>query len=286
MQRALERAERRDHRRVHVGQGRRADPRGERGRVHRVIRVQHQARVQDLGIPRGRGGATQLEQEVGRQAEAGIGGHALTALAGGVVGGDQDGCCAVSRAAFRSFAGAALELSSGSSALARETRLRIASIGPWLAAICGSVELTSVPRSGRRRAPRGSRPARPGPALTRAAAGRRSPRRSRTRRAGGCRSRGRTAGPAWPSMSLSAVDAATTSARPLDGLSAISSSSRMTRSAVYFRGLRVPCAGRQMIGRRLARSAAGQPGGARGQTTQAKGGTSPPGKGNCTERDP
>jgi hypothetical protein len=52
----------------------------------------------------------------------------------------------VSRAAFRSFAGAALELSSGSSALARETRLRIASIGPWLAATWGSIELTSVPR--------------------------------------------------------------------------------------------------------------------------------------------
>ena len=56
------------------------------------------------------------------------------------------GCCAVSRAALRSLAGAALELSSGSSALPRETRLRIASIGPWLAAICGSVELASVPR--------------------------------------------------------------------------------------------------------------------------------------------
>ena len=52
VQRAAERAERRDHGRVHVGQRGRADPGRERGRVHGVVGVQHQAGVEDLGRPR------------------------------------------------------------------------------------------------------------------------------------------------------------------------------------------------------------------------------------------
>ena len=82
VQRALERADRGDHRRVHVGQGGGADPGGERGRVHGVVGVQHQAGVQDLGLARGRRRVPRIwSRKLAARPEPGIGGQALTSLA-------------------------------------------------------------------------------------------------------------------------------------------------------------------------------------------------------------
>src|SRR6266516_7949722 len=90
MQWPLERAERGDHRGMHVGERRRTDPGGECRRVHRVVGVQHQAGVKDPRFPLGWRRPGDLQQEVSRQAGFRIGRRAFAPSPRGVVGRHQN----------------------------------------------------------------------------------------------------------------------------------------------------------------------------------------------------
>ena len=90
MQRPLEGADRRDHRRMHVGQGGGTDPGGERGGVHRVVGMQHETGVEDLCLTRGRRRTAHLQQEVGGEPELRLGGADLAPVPRGMVGGDKE----------------------------------------------------------------------------------------------------------------------------------------------------------------------------------------------------
>jgi hypothetical protein len=147
MQRALEGPDRRDHRGMHVGQGGGTDPGGERGGVHRVVGMQHETGVEDLCLTRGRRRTPHLQQEVGGEPKLRLGRADLAPVPRGMVGGDKERLLGDEPGALRMFAPTALESLSGSSAPARETRLRIASIGDCLPATSGRHAVTSEPRA-------------------------------------------------------------------------------------------------------------------------------------------